>query len=276
MFRKRLMVIGIMACSLTLAGCGAGLSGDSSDQGAIVIQGKKDTDAAGDENVNIDPGMSYVGDNGSGSDNLAPAEADDSDSQSAASDTASGAVSGEDVDVAVTEKTAEELAGMMETTGEKTLREQHQVVGTMSQETGGSRFWVAMNHSEYNFFNDETYEYQNLGVGKNVDFSSLPNQAIINIAMEVIDDNGYNSVLYGSIGNDKNDVVGYLVFDGTYYLETVYNDDEQGAYAILACYDLPDGTQTVPGKYSPKTNDSENIAAADIESTGIFGDEESQ
>lgn len=116
-----------------------------------------------------------------------------------------------------------------------------------------SAFWTSMNNAEYNFFDDETYEYSWLGVGSSVDYSSIQQPSIALIAKEVVDDNGYTSVDGPTyIGDDNNDEFYYLVFDNTYYLEVVYNAEEQGAYAIFDGADLPDGVEQVTTKYKDK------------------------
>lgn len=131
------------------------------------------------------------------------------------------------------------------------LREKHQVVGTMDQADGYTLFYGQMNSSEYNFFDDETYEYEWLGKDSKADYSKIKQQSIKDIAMEVVDDQGYNKVSgLTKLGNDYEDEYYYLVFDDTYYLEVVYNPDEQGAYAILEGYDLPEGVEMVPSKYA--------------------------
>lgn len=131
------------------------------------------------------------------------------------------------------------------------LREKHQVVGTMDQADGYTLFYGQMNTSEYNFFDDETFEYEWLGKDSKADYSQIPQQSIKDIAMEVVDDHGYNKVSgLTKLGNDYDDEYYYLVFDDTYYLEVVYNPNEQGAYAILEGYDLPEDVEKVPSKYA--------------------------
>ena len=131
------------------------------------------------------------------------------------------------------------------------LREKHQVVGTKDQADGYTVFYGQMNSAEYNFFDDETFEYVWLGKESKAEYSQIPQQSVRDIAMEVVDDHGYNKVSAPTkIGNDGDDEYYYLVFDDTYYLEVVYNPKEQGAYAILEGYDLPEETQKVPSKYA--------------------------
>ena len=133
----------------------------------------------------------------------------------------------------------------------KTLREKHQVIGTEDQADGSTPFYQDMNQAEYNFFDDETYEYEWLGKDSKADYSQIPQQSIRCIAKEVVDDEGYNKVSgLTKLGNDYDNEFYYLVFDDTYYLEVVYNPNDQGAYAILDGYDLPDGVQKVPSKYA--------------------------
>lgn len=117
-----------------------------------------------------------------------------------------------------------------------------------------SSFWTDMNNAEYNFFDDETYEYTWKGIGLSVDYSSIEQPSIALIAKEVVDDNGYTSVEGPTyIGNDYDDEFYYLVFDNTYYLEVVYNAEEQGAYAIFDGADLPEGVEQVTTKYKDQS-----------------------
>lgn len=132
----------------------------------------------------------------------------------------------------------------------KTLREKHQVIGTEDQAEGSTPFYQDMNQAEYNFFDDETYDYEWLGKDSKADYSQIQQPSIADIAKEVVDDQGYNKVSgLTKLGNDYDNEFYYLVFDDTYYLEVVYNPKEQGAYAILDGYDLPDGVKKVPSKY---------------------------